>query len=67
MDPHTSVAQAVTEHYLAKTHETIPVLIAATAHWSKFAQDIYPVICTTPKESLDVFQKLEALNQQDQA
>ncbi len=43
MDTHTAVAQRVGERYLANTSNHIPLLICATAHWSKFVKDIYPL------------------------
>lgn len=44
LDPHTSVAQLVTQRYLQQNAESVPVVICATAHWSKFAGEIYPLL-----------------------
>jgi threonine synthase len=40
IDPHTSVAQLVATRYGEKSVQSLPLLIAATAHWSKFAKDV---------------------------
>lgn len=36
VDPHTAVGVVAAEKYLAQISSTIPLLVAATAHWAKF-------------------------------
>jgi threonine synthase len=38
MDPHTAVAYKVTEHL---REDGVPVVIASTAHWAKFGNNVY--------------------------
>ncbi|MFH1838264.1 MAG: threonine synthase [Candidatus Kuenenbacteria bacterium] len=46
MDPHTAVAQTVVEKYCHKdkTSKNIPIIICSTAHWAKFAKDVYKAL-----------------------
>ncbi len=44
MDPHTSVAQAVAEKYLDSVGTETPLVVCSTAHWSKFARDVYQAL-----------------------
>jgi len=41
LDPHTAVAQTIAEKYSEKTNSNIPVIICATAHFAKFAKNVY--------------------------
>jgi threonine synthase len=59
-DPHTAVAHIVTERYLHRMADTVPVLICGTAHWSKFARALYPLLCAEP-ETLDDFEILDRI------
>lgn len=59
MDPHTSVAQAVAERYIKQNTILRPVIICSTAHWSKFAKDIYKALINDKKDShIDEFAAL---------
>lgn len=40
IDPHTSVAQMVTDRYIQENKVTTPVIICSTAHWAKFPLDV---------------------------
>ncbi len=44
LDPHTAVAQAVAERYQNKYGSPKPVVICSTAHWAKFAKDVYKAL-----------------------
>ena len=44
MDPHTAVAQEVTERYKREYPDDVPVVICATAHWAKFPAAIYQAL-----------------------
>ena len=44
MDPHTAVAWEVTKRYKKKFPDAVPVVICATAHWSKFPKDVYKAL-----------------------
>lgn len=44
LDPHTAVAKTVVEKYCRENPSGIPVVICSTAHWSKFAKDIYKAL-----------------------
>jgi len=61
MDPHTSVAQVVAQKYAQKEGNKIPLIICSTAHWSKFARDVYKAFNNDPVEKLDEFVLLEAV------
>lgn len=51
MDPHTSVAQVVAEQYIKKEQVFTPVIICSTAHWAKFASDVYKALSKSNKTS----------------
>lgn len=40
MDPHTSVAQVITQEYQDETGSTRPIITCSTAHWAKFPKDV---------------------------
>lgn len=61
IDPHTSVAQLVAERYVKKQLISSPVLICATAHWSKFAKDIYLAFSDSNVVDLDEFEILKRI------
>lgn len=44
MDPHTAVAQAVVDRYKKKYGSDVPIVICSTAHWAKFASDVYKAL-----------------------
>ena len=44
MDPHTSVAQTVAERYIKQTNTTFPIVICSTAHFAKFANNVYKAL-----------------------
>ncbi len=44
MDPHTTVAQAVVERYGRGKSKSIPIIICSTAHWAKFAKNVYKAL-----------------------
>jgi len=44
IDPHTAVAQAVVNRYRQKKQENTPIVICSTAHWAKFAKDVYKAL-----------------------
>lgn len=44
MDPHTAVAQKVAERYKKKFNDNLPVVVCSTAHWAKFASDVYKAL-----------------------
>ena len=44
MDPHTACAQAVAQRYIKKTGSKVPVVVCLTAHWAKFAKDVYQAL-----------------------
>ncbi len=60
MDPHTSVAQIVANRYIKKENISRPVIISATAHFSKFAKDIYTALSLENKIS-DEFEMLKQI------
>lgn len=62
MDPHTSVAQAVAEKYLQKNNVRAPIIICSTAHFAKFAKDIYKAIFGRQMIFLDEFSILKEIN-----
>lgn len=64
LDPHTSVAQLVTERFISQESDRIPVIICATAHWAKFAKDIYRAFKDgSHKSTPDEFLVLKEINQ----
>lgn len=65
IDPHTSVAQKVAERFLEKQKKSIPVIICATAHWSKFAKDIYKELISSTSQINDEFEILNMLQEYD--
>lgn len=65
MDPHTSVAHVVAERYSKKAGKEVPLLICATAHWAKFAKNIYQMVSTSKsKRKLTEFEMLKNINAQ---
>lgn len=44
IDPHTAVAQAVVNRYCQKKLDNVPIIICSTAHWAKFAKDVYKAL-----------------------
>ncbi|MDO8639631.1 MAG: threonine synthase [bacterium] len=62
MDPHTSVAQEVAERYLKQDSFSSPMIICSTAHWAKFAKDVYRAL-KNHKEKLvmDEFKIIETI------
>lgn len=52
MDPHTSVAQTIAQGYSQKMGVGVPLVICSTAHWSKFAKDVYQALVPTKSGTL---------------
>lgn len=65
MDPHTSVAQKVTEEYLDKSDSRLPVVICATAHWAKFANQVYKALFPNQPIPGDEFEALKKIRNTD--
>lgn len=62
MDPHTSVAQTVAQRYSQKMGVSVSLVICSTAHWSKFAKEIYRALKPRKEEKLvDEFEMLEGI------
>lgn len=59
MDPHTSVAQAVAERYLNKTSTPRSTIICATAHWAKFAPDVFSALTGETVAGMNEFRAIE--------
>ncbi|MFI4955278.1 MAG: threonine synthase [Gammaproteobacteria bacterium] len=64
LDPHTSVAQIVCQRYLQKISDQVPIVICGTAHWSKFARDIYHLLYvdTAKVNDFDILDKIVQAN-----
>lgn len=60
MDPHTSVGQLVAERYIKQNSVHSPVIICGTAHWSKFAEEVYLALVGSrlPGDALKAITKL---------
>lgn len=65
IDPHTAVALEVVRRY-KKSGDSTPVVICATAHWSKFPQDVYSGLkgTKTPYDEFTSIRKIKELNPQ---
>lgn len=61
MDPHTSVAQLVTQKYLQKQKVNRPVLICSTAHYAKFPQAVFTALTGNAEADVDVFEVLKKI------
>ena len=61
LDPHTSVAQKVAERYIASRKSSVPVIICSTAHWAKFAKDVYLSLFPKQKMTEDEFALIEKI------
>ena len=62
LDPHTAVAVAVAEKYMKNKSDSVPMLISATAHWSKFAGDVYKALIALPYKTELKFDEFTLLN-----
>ncbi len=61
MDPHTSVAQMVAERYIENNDVILPVVICSTAHWAKFAKDIYKALLKNKNRLRDEFDMIKKI------
>lgn len=61
MDPHTSVAQKVTEKYLKNVKKQVPIVIVSTAHWSKFPKSTYMALNGTNEIPINEFRIIEKI------
>lgn len=52
IDPHTAVAMAVVNRYKESFSYKRPVIVCSTAHWSKFAGDVYNALKETDNDNL---------------
>lgn len=41
IDPHTAVAQTVAQEFIDKNGTDLKMIVCSTAHWAKFASDVY--------------------------
>lgn len=55
MDPHTSIAQVVTQRYLHQYNSLTPIIISATANWAKFVKDVANSLGISAEKSDDEF------------
>lgn len=62
MDPHTAVAQTVSDRYKKRYGSDVPVVICSTAHWAKFPKDVYHALTGKSSEE-DEFEILEKITQ----
>lgn len=64
IDPHTAVAQEAAERYKRKFSDTVPVVICATAHWSKFPNDVYRTLkgYRTNKDEFALIQAIKTMD-----
>lgn len=61
IDPHTSVAQLVAERYIKQNNISTPVVICSTAHWAKFAKDVYVSLFPDKETPADDFAIIDAI------
>lgn len=56
IDPHTAVAVEIVDRYQKTQKKQIPIIICATAHWSKFPEDTFKAIFNSSEK--DIFKIL---------
>lgn len=66
VDPHTSVAQLVADRHLNEKNTSSTVLVCSTAHWAKFAKDMYKaLINNSDSKIVDEFEILDLIHKFD--